>query len=171
MDYMRNLILRRSSITYVWPHPRNNLHYYNAVSNSCRRSRGQTTRTPGSEAWIEVLSFDREAPKGEKILKSSNETPRILTSSSVSLAPSRSRQTLQATTLESIRKKACGVHDVPESDPCGCNCSLPHNANLRLEALGVGDNFRPAYLQRSLPTRFRFVLSFDTKSQTQTIPP
>jgi hypothetical protein len=29
----------------------------------------------------------------------------------------------------------------------------------------------PAYRQLSLPTRFRFVFSFDTKSQTQTIPP
>jgi hypothetical protein len=101
-------------------------------------------------------------------LKNSNETLRILTSSSISLAPTRSRRTLQTSCLEAVRQNACGVHNVLESGPWACTCPLPHNANLRLEARGVGD---PTQTQLSLPTRFRFVFSFDIKPQSQPLPP
>jgi hypothetical protein len=107
----------------------------------------------------------------KKALKNSNETLRILISSSISLAPTRSRRTLQTSCLEAIRQNACGVHDVLESGPWACTCSLPHNANLRLEARGVGDPLVSAQAQLSLPTRFRFVFSFDIKPQSQPLPP
>jgi hypothetical protein len=116
------------------------------------------------------LSAERRQ-KLRKVLKDSNETLRTLTSSSIALAPSRSRRTLHATSLELIRRNACCVHDVLEYGPWGCTCSGPHNANLRLEARGVGDQLSSAHAQLSLPLRFRFVFSFDIKAQTEPLPP
>lgn len=48
---------------------------------------------------------------------------------------------------------------------------MPHKANLRLEARGVGDYLVSAHTQLSLPARFRFVFSFDAKPQTKALPP
>jgi hypothetical protein len=145
--------------------------------HSVRKLILRCSKANDKNAWergLDRLKFSLSAEKRQKlkkVLKSSNETLRILTYSSISLAPSRSRRTLQATSLETIRQNACGVHEVLQSGVWGCTCSIPHNANLRLEARVVGEHLTSSQTQLSLPTRFRFVFSFDVKPQTEPLPP
>lgn len=118
---------------------------------------------------VKFSLFDRQRRKElQERLQRHNDIIENLASSSIELAPNRRhRAGDELDDFVQIRKDACSLHDALGSTqgPWTCQCPLPHNASLRLEARGCGmpQDITPTN-RLTIPLRFRVLFSFAQES-------